>query len=70
MQGARYEMLCQAFGGEGSRVSDPESLAKALTEALASKKPTLINCLIDPKAGTESGHIGNLNPRSAIEAKS
>ena len=69
MPQARYEMLCQAFGGEGCHVADPESLAKAFADALASKKPTLINCSIDPKAGTESGHIGNLNPRSALAAK-
>jgi hypothetical protein len=25
--------------------------------------------VIDPKAGTESGHIGNLNPPSAIAPK-
>ena len=30
---------------------------------------TLRNCLIDPAAGTESGHIGNLNPQGSIEQK-
>jgi oxalyl-CoA decarboxylase len=32
-------------------------------------RPALINCAIDPKAGTESGHIGNLNPQSSIAPK-
>ena len=50
-------------------VLDPQGLAKALTDALASGKPALINCAIDPKAGTESGHIGNLNPQSSIAPK-
>ena len=45
--------------------TDTPSLTKALTEALASGKPALINAVIDPTAGTESGHIQSLNPRSA-----
>ncbi|MEI9991002.1 MAG: oxalyl-CoA decarboxylase [Rhizomicrobium sp.] len=69
MQKARYELLCEAFGGAGYHAADPESLAKALADALASKNPTLINVDIDPKAGTESGHIGNLNPHSVVTAK-
>jgi oxalyl-CoA decarboxylase len=31
-----------------------------------SGKPTLINAVIDPAAGTESGRIGNLNPQSVV----
>jgi len=51
-------------------VTDPQSLTKALTEALASGKPALINCVIHPTAGTESGHLKNLNPQSRVgEAK-
>jgi oxalyl-CoA decarboxylase len=69
MKQARYERLIEAFGGVGYNALDPQALAKALTEALASGKPTLINCAIDPKAGTESGHIGNLNPQSSIQNK-
>jgi oxalyl-CoA decarboxylase len=66
MKAARYEKLIEAFGGAGYYAPEPQSLAKALTEALASGKPALINCAIDPKAGTESGHIGNLNPQVNI----
>jgi oxalyl-CoA decarboxylase len=68
MQG-RYDKLIEAFGGRGYHAADPQSLASALAEALASGKPALINCAIDPAAGTESGHIGNLNPQSSIPAK-
>ena len=32
-------------------------------------KPTLINAVIDPAAGSESGRIGNLNPQSALKKK-
>jgi oxalyl-CoA decarboxylase len=63
---ARYDKLIEAFGGTGYHVTDPQVLTKALTESLASGKPALINCVIDPTAGTESGHIGNLNPKSQI----
>jgi oxalyl-CoA decarboxylase len=69
MKQARYEKLIEAFGGVGYNALDPQGLAKALTDALASGKPALINCAIDPKAGTESGHIGNLNPQSSIKQK-
>ncbi len=63
---ARYDKLIEAFGGTGHHVTDPQGLTKALTEALASGKPSIINCVIDPTAGTESGHLQNLNPQSQI----
>jgi oxalyl-CoA decarboxylase len=66
MKNARYDRLIEAFGGTGHHVTDPQSLARALSDALASGKPTIINCVIDPKAGTESGHLKNLNPTSQI----
>ena len=63
---SRYDKLIEAFGGTGHHVTDTQGLTKALTESLASGKPALINCVIDPTAGTESGHIQNLNPKSQI----
>jgi len=69
LRGARYEKLIEAFGGAGYHVTDTPGLTKALTEALASGKPALINAVIDPTAGTESGHIQSLNPRSAVAPK-
>jgi oxalyl-CoA decarboxylase len=66
LRDARYEKIIEAFGGTGYHVTDTPSLTKALTEALASGKPALINAVIDPTAGTESGHIQSLNPRSAV----
>jgi len=66
MKSARYDKLIEAFGGVGHHVIDPQGLTKALTDALASGKPAIINCVIDPTAGTESGHISNLNPKSQI----
>jgi oxalyl-CoA decarboxylase len=66
MKNARYDKLIEAFGGTGHHVVDPQGLTKALTEALAAGGPALINCVIDPTAGTESGHLQNLNPQSQI----
>ena len=66
---SRYDKLIEAFGGTGHHVTDTQGLTKALTDSLASRKPALINCVIDPTAGTESGHIGNLNPKSRVGAK-
>jgi oxalyl-CoA decarboxylase len=66
MSDARYEMLMQAFGGAGVRVVDAAALASALEAAIASGRPTLINCVIDPAVGTESGHLKKLNPHSSV----
>jgi oxalyl-CoA decarboxylase len=63
---ARYEKIIEAFGGKGYHVTDTESLQKAVREAVAAGKPALINAVIDPTAGTESGHIQSLNPKSAL----
>jgi oxalyl-CoA decarboxylase len=63
---ARYDKLIEAFGGVGYHVANPADFKTALTDALASGKPALINCAIDPAAGTESGHIQNLNPKSSL----
>ena len=59
---ARYEKLMEAFGGVGVHVTTPAELRNAMEDAVRSHKPTLINALIDEKAGTESGRITGLNP--------
>ncbi|MGZ5033922.1 MAG: oxalyl-CoA decarboxylase [Usitatibacter sp.] len=59
---ARYEMLMQAFGGVGVHATTPAELRRAMEEAIRSRKPTLINAVIDEDAGTESGRITSLNP--------
>ncbi|QNI05130.1 oxalyl-CoA decarboxylase [Mycobacterium kubicae] len=63
--GARHELLAQAFGGQGYHVTTPAELTAALSEALASNGPALIDCELDPSAGVESGHLANLNPAKA-----
>jgi oxalyl-CoA decarboxylase len=67
VKNARYDKLMEAFGGVGVHATTTDELQKALSEAVASGKPTLINAVIDEAAGTESGRIGNLNPQSAVK---
>jgi len=66
LQSSRYEQLIEAFGGNGYYAEDPKTVAAAMHEALASGKPAVINCLIDPTAGTESGHLQKLNTESTL----
>jgi oxalyl-CoA decarboxylase len=60
-KGSRYDRLIEAFGGTGYHVEDSASLSTAMQQALHARTPALINCVIDPTAGTESGHIATFN---------
>jgi oxalyl-CoA decarboxylase len=62
VKGARYDKIIEAFGGVGANASTPAELRSAIEQALRSRKPTLINAVIDETAGTESGRITSLNP--------
>ncbi|WP_375407941.1 oxalyl-CoA decarboxylase [uncultured Methylobacterium sp.] len=66
---SRYDKMMEAFGGVGVNVTTPDELSRAVNEAMDSGKPTLINAVIDPEAGTESGNIGSLNPQSVVKKK-
>jgi oxalyl-CoA decarboxylase len=65
VKNARYDKLMEAFGGVGVNATTADELQKALAEAVASGRPTLINAVIDETAGTESGRITSLNPSTA-----
>ena len=69
VKGARYDKMIEAFGGVGVNATSPDELKRAVNAAMDSGKPTLINAVIDPKAGSELGRIGNLNPQSALKKK-
>src|SRR3546814_2403442 len=69
VKGARYDKMMEGFGGVGVNVTSPDELNRAVSEALDSGRPTLINAVIDEKAGTESGRIGNLNPQSVVRSE-
>src|SRR3982075_3216509 len=69
VKGSRYDKMIEAFGGTGVNATSPDELKRAVNAAMDSGKPTLINAVIDPAAGSESGRIGNLNPQSALKKK-
>jgi oxalyl-CoA decarboxylase len=62
VKGARYDRLMEAFGGVGVHATTPAQLRTAMEEAIRSRRPTLVNAVIDETAGTESGRITSLNP--------
>jgi oxalyl-CoA decarboxylase len=69
VKNSRYELVMEAFGGKGVTARTPQELTRAMHEAVASGRPTLINAVIDETAGTESGRITNLNPAKAATKK-
>lgn len=64
---ARYDKMGEVFGVANYYVTTPDDLSKALTEAIASKAPAIINVQLAADAGKESGHIGYLNPTPLID---
>jgi oxalyl-CoA decarboxylase len=69
VKGARYDRIMEAFGGVGVNATTPAELRGAMEAAIESRRPTLINAVIDETAGTESGRITSLNPSAAKKAK-
>lgn len=58
---AAYHTLMEAFGGKGYLTENPEELKSALFESFSSRKPAVINVIIDPYAGAESGRMQHKN---------
>ncbi|MCP5152479.1 MAG: oxalyl-CoA decarboxylase [Chromatiales bacterium] len=69
VKGARYDKMMEAFGGVGYNAESPDELRRAVNAAMDSGRPSLVNAVIDPTSGTESGRIGNLNPQSVVAKK-
>jgi len=69
VKGSRYDKMMEAFGGVGINATSPDELKRAVSAAMDSGRPTLVNAVIDPAAGSESGRIGNLNPTSILKKK-
>ena len=65
---ARYEKMMEAWGGVGVHVKTPDELRNAMEEAIRSRRPTLVNAVIDEGGGTESGRITSLNPTAKKKA--
>jgi oxalyl-CoA decarboxylase len=66
---ARYDKMMEAFGGKGYYATTPDELKRMVDEAMNAGTPALINAVLDPEAGSESGNIGNLNPQSVVGKK-
>lgn len=64
---ARYDKMGEIFGAKNYYVTTPVELTAALTAAIASREPNIINVQLAPDAGKESGHIGYLNPAPLID---
>lgn len=47
-----FAAYAKAFGGHGERVETTEQFAPALERAIASGKPAILHCLLDPEAIT------------------
>ncbi|KAL5573117.1 hypothetical protein UlMin_022714 [Ulmus minor] len=58
---AGYHTLIEAFGGKGYLVGTPDELKSALLESFSARKPAVINVIIDPYAGAESGRLQHKN---------
>src|SRR5438128_3955770 len=69
VKGSRYDKMMEAFGGVGVNATSPDELKRAVNAAMDSGKPTLINAVLNPGAGSDSGRIGNLNPQSKLKKK-
>jgi oxalyl-CoA decarboxylase len=67
LHSSRYDKLIAAFGGTGYQADTPDELSHALRAALNAGKPALINAVIDPAAGTESGHLASMNTTSSLQ---
>ncbi|RYR07110.1 hypothetical protein HN873_053088 [Arachis hypogaea] len=58
---AGYHALIEAFGGKGYLVGTPDELKYALSESFSARKPAVINVIVDPYAGSESGRLQHKN---------
>ena len=50
LQNPDFALYAKAFGGYGERVERTEEFAPAFERALASGKPAILHCLLDPRA--------------------
>ncbi|CUA88810.1 Acetolactate synthase large subunit or other thiamine pyrophosphate-requiring enzyme [Chelatococcus sambhunathii] len=63
-----FAAYARAFGGHGERVERTEEFAPAFERALASGKPAIIHCLIDPEVITPATTLSAIREK-ALKAK-
>src|SRR5690606_28018540 len=64
-----FAAYAQAFGGHGERVETTEAFGPAFERAVASGKPAILHCLIDPEAITASTTLSTIRTQ-ALQARS
>jgi acetolactate synthase-1/2/3 large subunit len=63
-----FAALARAFGGHGERVERTEEFAAAFNRAMASGKPAIIHCLLDPEVISPTTTLGAIRS-NALAAK-
>jgi acetolactate synthase-1/2/3 large subunit len=63
-----FAAYAQAFGGYGERVETTEQFGPAFERAVASGKPAILHCLIDPQTISPSTTLDNIRD-AALKAK-
>ncbi len=59
-----FAAYAQAFGGHGERVERTEDFAPAFQRAVASGKPAILHCLIDPEVATPMTTLGAIRAKA------
>ncbi|NLB31557.1 MAG: thiamine pyrophosphate-binding protein, partial [Alcaligenaceae bacterium] len=59
-----FAAYAKAFGGHGERVESNDEFAAAFERAVASNRPAIIHCLIDPEAITPVATLSEIRERS------
>jgi acetolactate synthase-1/2/3 large subunit len=59
-----FAALAKAFGGHGERVERTEEFAPALERAMASGKPAVLHCLLDPETITPATTLSTIREKA------
>jgi acetolactate synthase-1/2/3 large subunit len=62
-----FAAYAKAFGGHGERVEATEEFAPALDRALASGKPAILHCIVDPEAITPTATLTGLREKARAQ---
>ena len=69
LQNPDFAAYAQAFGGHGERVETSEDFAPAFERALASGKPAILHCLLDPEAITPAQSLSAIRSQAQAQQK-
>ena len=59
-----FAAMAAAFGGHGERVERTEEFAPAFERALASGRPAILHCIVDPQALTPAATLDTIRERA------